>query len=305
MRGAIMSTVELQIDILDLFEKLQENSNELKNQIISFDSKLEAWTPDSTSYEESRFIIANHLSSYWYEDHITGNQTIQQPGTFGISPETFGLIRTINAIKHQLEDKIVKLRNMGESPRNSNITRFFEYNNGERDPRVSQHLALGGLSRVNLLQVYRHIYAFNLKPEHISFTWSLGNRAIKKLDVYEARDIIRKFITDPDEAETYYDLIERLDESTELAIARPLKTNLKANIKFPDQTRTCIMAHSPISYLQTPGGTMPLRRWPGKPPERKIPRLRRSDRKLKETPYIAPLHMYLYEAISNNINSKS
>lgn len=291
----MIPVVELQIDILDLFENLQGKSKELFVQILEFDVKLDAWTPDTDNPIDARIVIAEHLSSYWYKDYMRGNETLQQAGIFGISPETFSLIRSINATKNDIEDKIVELRNYGETPRNASLLKFFEDNKGKRHPRVREHLGLAQLHRINLLQLYRRYSTFHLKPEHISFTWSYGNRAIKRLDVEQAHDMIHKLIDDDDDKQTFHDLINRLDEYEELAVARPIKTNLKANVKFPDQTRKCIMAHSPISYLQLESERMPLYRWPGPIPERRIPRLRRSDRKLQEKPYIPPLHIYLYQ----------
>jgi hypothetical protein len=269
---------EINDQIIVLFDMLDNFENNLLNE-----SNLYHWSPHGDSFKK----MVSHLIDVTQTEITNDNKVSKLPGVMTISKSSMGKAKSINNQKDLVKSLIIK--NMSVS---SGRTRLINQMSGvtNRKSKIGNNKSFIALKGVSLIQVYRHITCVDDHVKSISFTWASSNRAVKRISFAEAQDLILKNALD-DNRELYLDMISHYPNS--LAIVKPVKHHLKANIKTVKGgliRRIGVMAHSPIMIEEE--NVPPVVKWPGEYTG-KLDRIVRSDLKIGRDALIPEFNIYI------------
>jgi hypothetical protein len=269
---------EINDEIITLFDMLDQFENDLLNE-----TNLYHWSPDGDSFKK----MISHLVDVTQPEITNDDNVSKLPGVIAISNSCMANAKAINQQKDRVKALIVK--NVGVS---RGRTRLINQMSGvtHRKSKIGNNKTFISLKGVSLIQIYRHITCVDDHVKSVSFTWASSNRAVKHITFTEAQDLITKNAFD-DNRDLYLDMISHYPNS--LAIVKPVKHHLKANIKAVKNgvvRRLGVMAHSPIMIEE--GNVPPIVKWPGEY-HGKLDRIVRSDLKIGRDALIPEFNIYV------------
>jgi hypothetical protein len=269
---------EINDQIIVLFDMLDNFENDLLNE-----SNLYHWSPHGDSFKK----MVAHLIDVTQTEITNDNKVSKLPGVIALSKPAMDKAKSINNQKDLVKSLIVK--NMSVS---RGRARLINQMSGvtNRKSKIGNDKSLIALKGISLIQLYRHITCVEDQVKSVSFTWASSNRAVKHISFSEAQDLIAKNAFD-DNREIYLDKISYYPNS--LAIVKPVKHHLKANIKTMKGglvRRLGVMAHSPIIIEE--GYVPPIVKWPGEYMG-KLDRIARSDTKIGREALIPEFNIYV------------
>ena len=201
--------------------------------------------------------------------------------------------QALNQAKDRFKQAVLALKALRKTQADALISDLHE-----REPTVAAALRRMGTARLNLKQTYRHIPLLLIKPLKVGFTWSKQGRTIQRITVAEAQRLLTKRQPTP-LINAALQKLAGLPASETLARARPVVPHLRANIVFDSDVspqRRLVQTPLPLLVPVQPGETLP--EFVPIPPEPiGQERLKRSDVKIEDTPFIPLLGIYRYKAL--------
>lgn len=165
-----------------------------------------------------------------------------------------------------------------------------------RAKRLREILKEAGYPRLSLRHCFRHIALLHHSPLSIRFSYSSGGRSIRRVSVQDALTLLEKAGYESDEAMAEHKLLSELPVDTPLAQVQSLAGYFKANV-FHDAESSpeTISAFLPIFYPYD--ADRPVKRQMGLPepdPDKRVKRKVRTDKKLKDEPFVSSIRVFAY-----------
>jgi len=269
------------------------------------DSDLPLWV-SRTEQEladqfDMRLKAINLYQQLWYLDDQEGRETLTCPGLIGASANTLHYAQTLNDAKDQFKNAVLALKRLTKSQADALLSDL-----QTREPKIAETLRRMGKSRLNLKQVYRHVPLLLTKPIKVGFTWSKQGRTIQRLSVAEIRRLLSKRQTTP-LIQGALSKLASLPDTEILARARSVVPHLRANIVFDQNTVTPHrrLVQTPLPLLVPVQVNESLPEFVPIPPEPVgQSRLKRSDVKIEDSPFIPALGLYRYKTMYRENVSK-
>ena len=282
---------------LDLFTRYEG----LLSSLLSFssamrgDSALPIWVSrteqELADQRDMRLKAIELFQQLWYLDDQDGRETITCPGLIGASETTLDSARALNQAKDDFKQAVLALKTLRKSQADALISDLHK-----RENTVATALRRMGTARLNLKQTYRHIPLLLVKPLKVGFTWSKQGRTIQRITVAEAQKLLSKRQATP-LITTALQKLSGLSPTEPLARARPVVPHLRANIVFDanfNPQRRLVQTPLPVLVPVKPNQTLP-EFVPIPPDPIGQERLKRSDVKIEDTPFIPLLGIYRYK----------
>lgn len=272
------------------FQELFDRSRQAQRLIVEGDSDLWAWTPGTSSSEEdlspgmARALTALHCGALWHRDSVAS----WQAGLIESSPATLEAIDALNKAKLQFKQCVLDLRAQGSGQRLETLLRSVTTDR-RRDESVRSALEASGMIGLDLRLCYRNFQCLSPDVRAVSWTWIRKTSSIRKVSHAEAVALAEKGLQGS-AREMALDLLATVPSTEMFAVRRPVATHLRANVWVGTNKPAGIVAHSPLFYPA--GSPRPDKVWDYSPTER--PRLRRSDRRIEDGPFIYALNLYRY-----------
>ncbi len=234
---------------------------------------------------------AGLFQSLWYLQDEDGRSTLTCPGIIGSSDDLRQQADRCNHSKDRFKAAILALKRL-TAVQSRQIIEDLKH----RDEQVADSMVALGAARLNLKEAYRHIPILDQRPAKIGFTWSKRGRTIEKTTVAEARRLLEKR-PETEQILLERQRLERIPEQEILAKVRPVCPHLRANIVFILENdiiqRRLMQAPLPILIPSEPGQSLPDFVPVGPtPPEEQ--RLRRSDVRIEDEPYLPSIRTHRY-----------
>lgn len=280
------------IELFERFEQLLEQVQRFCHH-LGDDHGLPCWVSRTDEETEAsldmRYKAMRLYRQLWYEEGQEGRETITCPGLIGVTRDTLEAALACNQAKDAFKQAVLALKTLGKSQADSLMDALHK-----RNETVANAMQRMGAARLNLKQAYRHIPLLERRPLKVGFTWSRQGRTIQRTTVAEARRLLERR-TETLHTRQALDKLSRIREDEPLARIRPVRPHLRANILFEHDERRLVQTPLPLLVPLYPGETLP--EFVPIPPE---PignnRLRRSDVRIEDEPFIVLLHIHRYQA---------
>lgn len=231
------------------------------------------------------------FQTLWYEEGQDGRETITCPGVIGVGADTLAAARRLNELKDTFKAAVLALKTLRKSEADAILTELIH----KRDTGVAHAMRRMGAARLNLKQAYRHVPLLERRPAKVGFTWSRQGRTIQRISVAEARRLLERRSETP-QTRQELERLSRLPAGEPLARVRPVCPHLRANVVFGDHAQPSRrLIQTPLPLLVPLSEGQPLPSFVAVPPEPvATSRLRRSDTKLEEEPFLILLQVFRY-----------
>jgi hypothetical protein len=284
---------------------LIENFKELLARLDAFcalvrrDTAMPVWVSRSEAeLLENLDMRAKAIQLYralWYEDDQDGRETLTCAGIVGAGSETLQAAHQCNAAKDAFKAAVLALKTLERSEATAALADLHR-----RQESVAAAMRRMGAARLNLKQAYRHIPLLDQRPLKIGFTWSRQGRVIQRTSVAAARRLLEQRIETP---QTLLELQRLADipEEEMLARVRSVCPHLRANIVFADSEglgvrRRLMQTPLPVLVPLQPGERLPDF-VPIAPEPLDTPRLRRTDVRIEDEPFLPSVRIHRYRCL--------
>ncbi len=280
---------------LEIFERFEVLLNLLPpfcRQLLD-DYRLPCWV-SRTETEQAESVDMRHKAArlyqqLWYTEDQEGRDTVTCPGLLGVSTATLAAARDCNQAKDEFKHAVLALKNHNKAQTDHLLETLHK-----RHHAVAQTMQRMGAARLNLKQAYRHITLLERRPLKVGFTWSKQGRTIQRTSVAEARRLLERR-TETVHTRQALEKLSHLSINEPLARIRPVRPHLRANIVFENDERRLVQTPLPVLIPLHPDE--PLPDFVPIPPEPVgSQRLRRSDVRIEDEPFIALLNIHRYKA---------
>lgn len=287
------------INVINTFERLQNELIELHNLLVIHDKKLPVWFEpplklhvnlNSTTREQ----IFKFLSQLEYTNEQEPREILIGAGIVAASKTTIEQIDKINNTKLDFKTAILKLKNAKIKISEPILIEKFNAILATRPDEVATNLKKMGLARLHLKQCYRQIPII-AKPFKISFTWAHTN-SIEKIDKQEALELLQRHKIDKG-IEQQINKLKTLRDNESLAIVQVLAPHLRANLVFKNginTTRKMIKGSVPIFYEDETGVKLPNFKPPSVEKSKDPHRLSRNDVKIEREAFLPAIRAHRY-----------
>lgn len=288
-----MDSSLLRINLLDCFDSLLEHLQAFGKSLAA-DRRLPIWVSRSEQEIEQgldmRPKAVRLFQSLWYEDGQDGRETITCPGLIGASTGTLQAAIDCNTAKNAFRDAVLALKKLRKPEADALLDELHR-----RDPDVALAMRRMGTARLNLKQAYRHIPLLDARPVKVGFTWSRQGRTIQRIDHGRVRTLLERR-SETAQTRLELDKLSRLPPDEPLARVRPVCPHLRANVVFDvggDTERRLVQTPLPLLVPLQAGEDLP-EFVPVPPHPVGTDRLRRSDVRLEDEPFLVSLRVYRY-----------
>lgn len=230
--------------------------------------------------------------SLWYQDGQDGRETLTCPGIVGAGAATVAAAADLNAAKDGFKAAVLALKKLDRRQADGALAELHA-----RNADVAAAMRRMGTARLNLKQAYRHIPLLPKRPLKIGFTWSKQGRTIQRTTVAEARRLLERRAGSL-QVSSELEKLASVPEQEMLARVRSTSPHLRANILLQDDDeslqRSLVQAPLPIMIPLAPGEPLPS--FVPIPPEPSGQvRLKRSDVRIEEEPFLPLLRIHRYQ----------
>lgn len=280
------------IDIHQAYLELESRQADLRQAVQ--DANGPAWianvtVPAGKFGKPHRQALDTMLATHNSDDLTTlGNALLYLP------PEQAHLVDLVNQAKSEgersLKNLVTALRKR-DGYKGYTLPELARRLDAQRDPTVSKALKATGLSRLNLIWVYRNVRLLPPALKSVSYTYAHGDKTGTIITVDEA--ITKAEGLQGKARDTALDILSGLDKATKLTVVKRVSRHLKANLVYEEEgstKRLCITAPAPMLYQDN---ELPVIKWPSNDEPSK--RLSRSDRTIASEPLIKALNIYTYK----------
>lgn len=254
-------------------------------------SRTEQEMSDNLNVRDKAIMLFQAL---WYEDGQDGRETLTCPGLIGASPETMTAAQNCNRSKDAFKAAVLALKKLRKPQVDALLTDLHA-----RNAEIALTMRRMGTARLNLKQAYRHIPLLDTRPIKIGFTWSKQGRTIQRTSVAEARRLLERR-KDSLQTRTELERLREVPETEMLARVRSVCPHLRANIvtRNKDELIERRLMQAPLPIL------LPLQADDALPDFIPIPpeptgavRLKRSDVRIEEEPFLPLIRIHRYQSI--------
>lgn len=247
--------------ILKLIRSLLEESKQLADDVRALGSHRHwLYSPDDAPV---RTTIHWVLQDFRYRDDRTPEQRAvlgphknprieRYPGVCAVDPETMARVERINTIKDRLQESIQAFRAEQSIKTGEKLLSGLDL---KRDPALQQMLGDAGLTRVNLMKMYRHLPAFREPVKSVNYQRVLKSLHVKTLTSDQLIALIdASLVKVPNDGTARRDLLEARervleDPDVHYAKVRDVAPQLRANVAIGRGGRdntTVVQAAMPI-----------------------------------------------------------
>ncbi len=222
MDSKTATRISVRDTLIDLI-KARDNFREALLQ----DCQLPAWVyQDQDQHEDSRALAARTSLGLTYNPNQQGQETIKLAGLIGISEPTLTAGLLLNQCKADFKDAMGQFR--------ACFGRGFDMT--ELSSKDLREGLLGKLNvqHLHFVQCYRQLKLFATAPRRVGFSWASGTHGTVRLPRDKAIDHLRRNFTPSLGLAEDIKMIEKLPESQNVVIKRPLAPHLRANLTWPD-----------------------------------------------------------------------
>jgi hypothetical protein len=232
----------------------------------------------------------------WYEDDQDGRETLTCAGIVGAGPDTLQAAHLCNNAKDAFKAAVLALKTLERSEATAALADLHR-----RQESVAAAMRRMGAARLNLKQAYRHIPLLDERPLKIGFTWSRQGRVIQRTRVAAARRLLEQRVETPQTRLELQRLAEIPDDEM-LARVRSVCPHLRANIVFAHSKgssvqRRLMQTPLPVLVPLQPGERLPDF-VPVAPEPLDTPRLRRTDVRIEDEPFLPSIRIHRYRSFS-------
>ena len=228
--------------ILKLIRSLLEESKQLADDVRALGPQRHwLYSPDDAPV---RTTIHWVLQDFRYRDDRTPEQRAvlgphknprieRYPGVCAVDPETMARVERINTIKERLQESIQVFRAEQSIKTGEKLLSDLDL---KRDPALQQMLGDAGLTRVNLMKMYRHLPAFREPVKSVNYQRVLESLHVKTLTSDQVIALIdarlAKLKNDGTDRRAMLEARERVLEEPDIhyAKARTVAPQLRANV---------------------------------------------------------------------------
>lgn len=247
--------------ILKLIRSLLEESKQLADDVRALGPQRHwLYSPDDAPV---RTTIHWVLQDFRYRDDRTPEQRAvlgphknprieRYPGVCAVDPETMARVERINTIKERLQESIQAFRAEQSIKTGEKLLSGLDL---KRDPALQQMLGDAGLTRVNLMKMYRHLPAFREPVKSVNYQRVLKSLHVKTLTSDQLIALIdASLVKVPNDGTARRDLLEARervleDPDVHYAKVRDVAPQLRANVAIGRGGRdntTVVQAAMPI-----------------------------------------------------------
>lgn len=290
-----IDTAALRVELFESFQNLLDHIGAVCT-LVRNEAFLPIWV--SRSEDEIATGVAMRekavrlYHTLWYEEGQEGRATLTCPGIVGASQMTVDAAHACNAAKDRFKASILTLKTLSKRQQLEDLDDLHK-----RHQQVGKALKRMGAVRLNLKQAYRHIPILDEKPAKIGFTWSKQGRTIERTTVAEARRLLERRRNSL-EAEQALQRLAVIPQEEVLARVRSVTPHLRANLVFIRNgavSRRLIQAPLPILTILSPNDTALPEYVPVSPAPTDFARLKRSDVRIEEEPFLPLIRVYRYQ----------
>lgn len=264
---------------------------------VRHDTELPAWTSRTEAeLADNLDMRTKAIQSYhalWYEnDHEDGRETLTCPGIVGASAKTLIAAHACNTAKDAFKAAVLAIKSCGRMEVKDAMTDLHR-----RWEPVAEAMRRMGAARLNLKQAYRHIPVLEQCPLKIGFTWSKQGRVIQRTSVETALRLLEQRIETP-QIRLEQQRLSEISSDEPLARVRSVCPHLRANIVFAEiggsgVSRRLMQAPLPILIPMNNHDHFPeFVSVSPEPPAN--PRLRRSDVRIEDEPFLPSIRVHRY-----------
>lgn len=288
-----MHETMIRVALLNHFDELLSSLKGFCRQLAA-DRMLAVWVSRDEQETEQGLDMRDKavklFYSLWYKDGQDGRETITCPGLIGSSQATLEAAIQCNIAKDAFKESVLALKTLRRPEADALLSELHR-----RDPEVAYAMQRMGAARLNLKQAYRHVPLLDRKPVKVGFTWSRQGRTIQRISHSRIRQLLERRSETP-QTRLELDKLSRLSRDEPLARVRPVCPHLRANVVFEDggeNERRLVQTPLPLLVPLRPGEDLPAF-VPVAPHPTGTDRLRRSDVRLEDEPFLASLKVYRY-----------
>lgn len=285
----------LGITLLDSFERLVTHIGDFSHR-LALDTDRPLWVSltDQEVAEklDMRSKAVRLFQSLWYEDGQDGRATQTCPGIVGASAAVASAAIELNRRKDQFKQAVLALKGLDKNQAKHALDGLHK-----RNAEVAAAMRRMGTARLNLKQAYRHVPLLEKRPQKIGFTWSKQGRTIQRTTVAEARRLLQRR-SESVQVNSELSKLGQIPEDEILARVRSTSPHLRANVVFvnADDSLERRLVQAPLPILVPLADGEPLPEFVPIPPEPAGQiRLKRSDVKIEEEPFLPLLRVHRYQ----------
>ncbi|MFM8454821.1 MAG: DNA replication terminus site-binding family protein [Gammaproteobacteria bacterium] len=306
-----MQETTLRLNVIESFSELLDALAALSEGILYTDSKFPAWFQADLLFEKYnppsqpyRTQIVAFIQQLQYLDNQNPKNILIGPGLVAASEPVIALAEAVNTAKSKFKAAMINLKKHKLPVKHPDFETAFEdllNTPHSRETRASHTLRKLGLARLHLKQCYRLIPIFKQKPLKVRWTWA-HTKAITRISQKEAEQKLLK-LGDDFNIKAQLQKLFGLSAAENLAIVQELAPHLRANLLFTEAgigplgtKRLMIKGPMPIFYLaESVYDPLPDFKPPRIKTEKNPDRLKRSDTRLSEAPFLPAIRAYRYE----------
>ncbi|WP_281645186.1 hypothetical protein [Parendozoicomonas sp. Alg238-R29] len=217
-----LARLQVRDTLIDLIE-----ARDAFRELLLNDYQLPAWTyQDESSREDPRALSAKISLKLTYDPEQPGQETLKLTGLIGISEETLTLGETLNLAKTDFKEAMQNFRKC--------FGKGFDMT--ELSSRELREGLLGNLhiQHIHFVQCYRHLKLFPVAPRRIGFSWASATHGSVRMKATKAIAYLNSNFTPSIGMAEDIAKLEKLPESSDVVIRRPLAPHLRANLTWPD-----------------------------------------------------------------------
>ncbi|MCB1918854.1 MAG: hypothetical protein KDJ28_02585 [Candidatus Competibacteraceae bacterium] len=232
----------------------------------------------------------------WYEDDQDGRETLTCAGIVGAGPDTLQAAHLCNTAKDAFKAAVLALKTLKRSEATAVLADLHR-----RQESVAVAMRRMGAARLNLKQAYRHIPLLDERPLKIGFTWSRQGRVIQRTSTAAARCLLEQRAETPQTRLELQRLAEIPDDEM-LAKVRSVCPHLRANIVFANPKGSSVQRRLMQTPLPVLVPLQPSERLPDfvpiAPEPVDMPRLRRTDVRIEDAPFLPSIRIHRYRSFT-------
>lgn len=251
---------------------------------LSHDTDYPAWIYHCHEALTPREQLHLTLGNIYYQDDAMDAREVEvNPGLIPASAPTLTAIAALNSAKTALQATLAEIDRYGSVY--------------HHDPHFTrQVLSECGWGRLHRKQAVRTLPIITERLLKVGFTWA-HTTDVQKITPMQARNQLEQLADNP-YITRQIQLLDALPPDEPLAMAKQSALHIRANLLFVDATggnaRRQVRAHMPLFFAYRQNPVIPPFAPPKESSARDPRRLRRSDIKLEDTPFLPTLNVYRY-----------
>ncbi len=298
----------LSTELISQYETLSLSLLNLAEQLHSTVPKL--WIPLSEDEEPNYHSMLNRaIRSYldlWYEGDQDGRETRSYPGLIGADDTLLKLAGEVNQHKDRFQQIVQALQEQ-----DGKAWKKLHELLPEKNTHIRKLLSMSGIGRLHLKQIYRHIPILEKKPSKVGFSWYTSGKSIKRISTEDAARLLLQLSQESPHIQIQLDKLARISAKESLARLQTLAPIVRANLVYQPEIasdekskksntdnpaeRKAMNVSLPIMFPLTKNEEFPNHNEISLIPPTERTRLRRSDIRIEDEPFLPSIRVFRYK----------